>query len=110
MGGKVESTVKQLLRKKMTKKKPNVTQQVAIRIRQVTASIITNAMIPKYGVGYRVADIVRHVRLLMGTSLTPREWLKAIAKWLDDKIATFNNRYFNPTPKGHTTILKAAAA
>ena len=84
---------------------------MAINIRQATAKIIRDGMIPKYGVGYRVADIVGKVRVLLGIrNLPTRDWLKSVAKWLDDNVAKFHNRYFSPTPKGYPAILKEAAA
>ena len=112
MVGGVESTENKLLRnRKMSKKKPSAAEQVAINIRQATAKIIRDGIIPKYGVGFRIADIVREVRVIIGnTGLPIRDWLKAVAKWLDEKLVKYNNKYFTPTPKGYSAFLKEAAA
>lgn len=84
---------------------------MAINIRQATARIIRDGMVPKYGVGYRVADIVGQVRVMLGNkSLPARDWFKAVTKWLDEKVAKFNNKYFSPTPKGLPAIVREAAA
>lgn len=95
----------------MAKKKPSAAEQMATKIRQATAKIIREGMIPRYGVGYRVADIVGKVRVELGIKNLPtRDWFKSITKWLDDKIAKFNNKYFNPTAKGHSEIMSGKAA
>jgi type IV secretory pathway TrbF-like protein len=88
--------------KKMTAAEREVIQVAA-------AKAIQGNLVTKYGVGYRVADLVNKVReLTKNALLTQQTFLAAIKTWLDEKIVTFNNKYLLPAPKGLPTLAKLA--
>ena len=92
-------------------KKLTTAKRADKEIQVATAMVIQGKMVTKYGVGYRIADIVNKVRELTGNMmLTQQTWLAAIKAWLDKNLARFNNRYLMPTAKGLPKLAKLVPA
>ena len=92
-------------------KKMTATQRENRAIQMAAAKVICGNTVTKYGVGYRIADIVKAVRDIVGhITITPKKFLDAIQSWIDGKMVTFNNKYMIPTQKGMPKIAKLVPA
>lgn len=90
-------------------KKMSAAQKAVLKIQVATAKVINENMVTKYGVGYRLTDIVRKVRELIHEGLmTQKAFLDAIQAWKDNFLVRFNNKYLNPTAKGLTKMAELA--
>ncbi len=90
-------------------KRMSAVQKAALKIQAVTAMIIRDGLVRKYGDGYRPGDLVSKVKeLTKDSSLNQQGWYAAMQVWIDKKIATFNNKLFTPVAKKYNELIKLA--